>query len=253
MQIRHYPPSKKLAPYITGYMIITSDTGRINTVLPDTAMTLSFRLGGQVDHASTVLTSANIAGIRKGPQQMAYHDKTRFLLATMKPGAAAVFIPAPLHLLNSQVVSMTDLFPKDMLDAVTDRLQAAATDKLCVQLLDQWLCSIIRPQQQDLLILAAIGQIREAGGQLKIRDLATSLHISRDPLEKRFRSMVGTSPKHFAAIVRFRNVISRYKPNRSLTDLAYEAGYFDQAHFIRDFRLFTGQTPQAFFSHAPEW
>ncbi|MBV8253708.1 MAG: AraC family transcriptional regulator [Chitinophaga sp.] len=253
MNIRHFPPSSRLQPYISGYMIISSESGRINTVLPDTTLTLSFRLDGQVDHASTALSDTNIAGIRKGPQQMAYHDKTRILLVTLKPGAAAVFIPAPLHLLSSQVVAMADLFPPGTLHAISDRLQSATTDILRVQLLDKWLYSIIQPQQQDPLILAAIAHIRDAAGQLKIRDLATQLHISRDPLEKRFRSMVGTSPKHFAAIVRFRAVISRYHPNRSFTDLAYEAGYFDQAHFIRDFRLFTGQTPQAFFSHTPEW
>jgi AraC-like DNA-binding protein len=66
-------------------------------------------------------------------------------------------------------------------------------------------------------------------------------------LEKRFRQAVGTSPKKFASIVRFKHVIQRYDSGRSLTELAYEAGFYDQAHFIKEFKIFTGDTPEGFF------
>jgi AraC-like DNA-binding protein len=59
---------------------------------------------------------------------------------------------------------------------------------------------------------------------------------------------VGTSPKKFASIVRLKHVIHQYNPDHSLTELAYEAGFYDQAHFIKEFKLFTGATPEKFFS-----
>ena len=77
--------------------------------------------------------------------------------------------------------------------------------------------------------------------------MLTELHISQSALEKRFRQIVGASPKKFASIVRFKNTIKTYDQNKSLTDLGYEAGFYDQAHFIKEFKHFTGDSPETFF------
>ena len=74
-----------------------------------------------------------------------------------------------------------------------------------------------------------------------------SLHSSQSPLEKRFRQVIGTTPKKFAALVRFKNTLGNYKPQDSLTSLGYEAGFYDQAHFIKEFKNFTGESPENFF------
>jgi methylphosphotriester-DNA--protein-cysteine methyltransferase len=74
------------------------------------------------------------------------------------------------------------------------------------------------------------------------------LHISQSALEKRFRQAVGASPKKFASIVRLKSVIKQYDGANSLTALGYEAGFYDQAHFIKEFKAFTGDTPEKFFS-----
>jgi AraC-like DNA-binding protein len=50
-----------------------------------------------------------------------------------------------------------------------------------------------------------------------------------------------------------RHVIDTYTADRSLTDTAHTAGYFDQAHFIKDFKSFTGETPDAFFKSSRFW
>jgi methylphosphotriester-DNA--protein-cysteine methyltransferase len=65
-------------------------------------------------------------------------------------------------------------------------------------------------------------------------------------LEKRFRNIVGASPKKFASIVRLQNVVKNYTSGESLTHTAFESGYYDQAHFIHDFKQFTGDSPQKF-------
>src|SRR5262249_36673949 len=64
-------------------------------------------------------------------------------------------------------------------------------------------------------------------------------------LERGFRQVLGTSPKSFARTVRFQQAERRlmFDPDAGLTDLAHECGYFDQAHFIKDFKAFTGKTP----------
>ena len=97
-------------------------------------------------------------------------------------------------------------------------------------------------------MLAALALIHRSKGDIRIRDLMDQLHISQSPLEKRFRQAVGTSPKKFASIVRLKNVVQHYNVGASLTELGYEAGFYDQANFIREFKTFTGETPEKFFS-----
>jgi methylphosphotriester-DNA--protein-cysteine methyltransferase len=113
--------------------------------------------------------------------------------------------------------------------------------------------SELKDTQPDLLIGEAIQQIRLSKGDIKIKELLSGLPISRDPFEKRFRKITGTSPKHFAAIIRLQNLIENYSGAVSLTEAAYSAGYYDQAHFIKDFRSFTGQAPLDFFKTPPMW
>src|SRR5690606_6372835 len=100
----------------------------------------------------------------------------------------------------------------------------------------------------DDIVENAIRQIQLSKGSVKINKLIEPYPLSRDPFDKRFRRVTGTSPKQFATIVRLRNLVAQYPSTHNLTDLAYTAGYFDQAHFIKDFKTYTGLTPSEYFS-----
>jgi methylphosphotriester-DNA--protein-cysteine methyltransferase len=100
----------------------------------------------------------------------------------------------------------------------------------------------------DELVNLAVSLIKQAAGNIKITSLAEQLHISQAQFEKRFRKKVGASPKKFASIVRLRNVLNMNPGKNNLLRAGLDAGYFDQAHFIKDFKSFTGQTPEQYFS-----
>jgi transcriptional regulator GlxA family with amidase domain len=85
-------------------------------------------------------------------------------------------------------------------------------------------------------VSAAVRTIRAMHGVVRIAALARALGIAQDPLEKRFRAMIGASPKQYAEILRLRRAIESYHSGASLTRASIEAGYFDQPHFNRDFR-----------------
>jgi len=65
---------------------------------------------------------------------------------------------------------------------------------------------------------------------------------------KTIQYVIGTSPKTFARTLRFQEAQRRlmFEPDADLTGLAYECGYFDQAHFIKDFKAFAGRTPSEY-------
>jgi AraC-like DNA-binding protein len=97
------------------------------------------------------------------------------------------------------------------------------------------------------MVLEAIHLINKNKGNIRMLQLAGQLNISASQMEKRFRRVVGATPKKFASIVRFNAILSQYQKSKDLNDLGYLAGYFDQAHFIKSFKSFTGSTPEQYF------
>jgi AraC-like DNA-binding protein len=86
-----------------------------------------------------------------------------------------------------------------------------------------------------------------------MKELSSHLHISQDALEKRFRTITGSTPKQFSYIVRMNAIIRQTRIVSSFLDVAIENGYYDQPHFNKDFKIFTGQTPSEFLKSASFW
>jgi len=79
--------------------------------------------------------------------------------------------------------------------------------------------------------------------------LADTACLSIKQFERKFSGLVGVNPKQYLRTVRFQHVLQIKKSSRFLdyTSLAMECGYFDQSHFINDFKTITGLTPGNFF------
>ena len=91
-------------------------------------------------------------------------------------------------------------------------------------------------------------QLIRNSNMIKIDELANKLFISKRQLEREFKSKVGISPKHYFRITRINEVLRCLNANQKmdLTDVAYYCGYYDQAHFINDFKTIAGIKPSIF-------
>jgi transcriptional regulator GlxA family with amidase domain len=74
--------------------------------------------------------------------------------------------------------------------------------------------------------------------------------MSQSTLERHFRAAVGATPKKLSRLARLQHVCRLWDTGQTLTAIAFEAGYCDQPHMVRDFRLFTGTSPEEFFQSA---
>jgi AraC-like DNA-binding protein len=160
---------------------------------------------------------------------------------------AATFFRYSMHELFCRCYSLDDLTSGWRKDNIAVRLREAKTDTDRIRVIEEALMSRLNRKVNDELIASAVELIKQYAGNIKITVLTEKLNISLSQLEKRFRRIVGASPKKFASIVRLRNVIYIASNETSMTRLGLEAGYFDQAHFIKDFKSFTGVTPERYF------
>ena len=251
MNINTYIPVESLRPYILTYIIVESEDGLANRVLPDTSLVLAFRFKGRLsytyDGAKNEVPFATLSGIRKSPRLYNYSINTGNILVLFKEAGAAAFFKIPLHQLYDDCVPLDNFLNHQKISMIEEQLAEAKDNAQRIDLVERFLLSELSDYKPDNLILSALQMIHSVKGNIRIKELADSLYISHDAFEKRFRRVAGTSPKQFSSLIRLKSITDggRQKPN--LIELAFDTGYFDQAHFNKDFKLFTGQTPTDFF------
>lgn len=257
MYTNTYIPSKILAPFTKAYLIIESQDELVNRVLPDTSLVMAFRYRGKVSYTANdtnkALPASVVTGLRKSGRLIHYAADSGNILVIFKEAGATAFFDEPLHELFEDSVPLHNFDGYKHTSNLEEQLASAASHTEQIALIEQFLVSKLYNHQPDKRVTASLEKIHAANGTMKIKDLARSLYISQDAFEKRFRKIVGSSPKQFASIVRIRSIISQSPNNATLTGAAFDAGYFDQPHFNKDFKLFTGQTPMDFLRSPSFW
>lgn len=256
MKIEDHIPTEQLRPYIKAFRIIECEEEIVNRVIPNTSFVMAFRFKGQISYLNnsekTILPATTFSGLRKTVRLINYARQSSALLVMFtETGVSGFFKQPPLDLFE-QSAPLDSLFPFSELSVIEERLNAANNNRNRVAIVEQFLCSKLFYNKTDGLVAEAIANIYSKNGLTRIEALANGLYISLDAFEKRFRKVTGTTPKQFSSIVRLRSIVLR-DGSTSFIDLAFESGYYDQSHFNKDFKLFTGQTPTDFRKSASFW
>jgi AraC-like DNA-binding protein len=257
MKIVDFIPTEQLKPFVRTYRIIESQDELINRVLPNTSLVIAFRCKGNVNYIRENrydnLPISTISGIRKSVRLINYSEQTATIVILFKEAGAKAFFKEPLHELFEESVSLDNFIPHEKIAIIEELLAEAKTNNQKIAIIEQFLLSRLHDYKPDKLISAAVAIIQSKKGVIKIKELADTLYISQDAFEKRFRKTIGSSPKQFCYVVRIKSIINQKQDNQNLIDRAFDAGYFDQPHFNKDFKLFTGQTPSEFFKFPSFW
>ncbi|MCE7064863.1 helix-turn-helix domain-containing protein [Dyadobacter sp. CY326] len=126
-------------------------------------------------------------------------------------------------------------------------IQAHSTDDQ-VKIMEAFLQAQASNSSPDLEIEEMTTFIMNANGAVTVKDLQQESDMSERTLERRFTRQIGVSPKLFSKIIRFQSSIKQMDAGdyKKLSDVAYENGYADQSHFVRNFKEFTHITPRAY-------
>jgi len=250
MRFDKFIPTDQLKPYIKHFVVSENELENEYKVFPSSGLVIGFQYKGQLStiksNEERKLTTAGITGITDGFKIFKNSANVGTILVYFTEIGFTHFASHPSNELFNLSLSVDNVFDRKSVAEVEEKLSIANTDKQRIKYVEQFLISQLKDIQTDKLIVEAVKLIYQTNGTIRIKELNEKLFISQSPFEKRFRKVVGTTAKKFASIVRFNSVLDNLSNTKSLTEICYENNFFDQAHFIKDFKQFTGDTPENF-------
>jgi AraC-like DNA-binding protein len=170
--------------------------------------------------------------------------QTDTLLVEFNPLGAYRFFQLPYTEVKNQIVGMTDLLGKQV-STLQERMEEAKTIDRKLQLLQHFLLKRLENATSDLIYDFCINRIFENKGLITVAQLEKETGYSSRWLHKKFSANLGTGAKNLAEIIRFKQFYQAYSTGADLFHLKehiYEY-YYDQSHFLKAFKRFTGSTP----------
>ena len=247
MKFDYYIPCEKLTPFVQSLVISESDNENSYKVLPNPNLVIGFQYKGKLSYVSNgeeiALSNSGITGLQDSYRIFKNTAGVGTVLVYFKVNGAAAFFSEPIHELFRQSLSLDNFILRSELVILEEQLDEAKSDIERINVVERFLLSRLKQHKPDALVLAAVALIFEKHGNIRMSEVAEKLHTSQSPFEKRFRRVVGATPKKFASIIRLKYTLQQFQAQTSLTSLAYESGFYDQAHFIKDFKTFSKSIP----------
>lgn len=152
----------------------------------------------------------------------------------------------PVHEFTNRHFTLDEVFGQEI-EALRQRLLPCQNLNEMKVFLEDWLNEKLKKSYHIApCILQMIDTIEQQHGKVKIRDLQQQYPHSQRWLQQQFLNIIGVTPKQYAQFKRNFLTVKLLKKQQNLTALAYQLGYTDQSHFIRDFKQFAGCSPKVY-------
>jgi len=259
MIYKEFKPTPALADYVQFIWIMESenesDKYEKSQIMPDGIVEVIFH------YAEPFITYQSDRTKFKQPQSFAISQmrkfidiesdgKIGFISVRFFPWGAYHFFNEPIKNFLDQTISTKKIWGEHIYQLIK-KLCVASTHEKKVSTIEHFLVEQFNDNKENVNQFdEAIKLIRNSKGQLSMEEICEKTFLTKKTLERRFIETVGTTPKVFSRITRFLNICHHLEEheNKTLTQLTYECGYYDQAHFIKDFKEFSGFTPKEFFA-----
>jgi AraC-like DNA-binding protein len=254
IQYHTIPPPPHLAPYVRSYWVLQSDAPYTHHGMADGCAELVFHYEGIFDEldAAGHHTRSFSAGLH-GPSSKSkkYTINSRFGMfgVYLYPFAINQFFRTTASALANECPDLEALSGTSGC-LLEEEIMMAADNNQRVRIMNRFFESCLSHRSGKLHPVSfAVNEIIDKKGWVQPRLLAKKYCLSERQFERRFKEHAGFGAKMFSRIIRFQAVTAEYPLiKKSLTELALECGYYDQSHFIHDFKSFSGMKPGDYFS-----
>ena len=252
-----FEPSDDLSALVRCYWTLESpkeSTPERNTIVPDGTMKMIFHYGDPYCHypegsPCVTLPRCFVIGQLTKPYTVQPTGKTGIFFVCFHPNGFSPFAAFPIKEMENTAVPLNKLFGQEG-DRLGHQIVCANSTSERIALAEDFLVRRITQKHTiDEIVRSTVESILTANGQLSVEDLSKRNHINRRQLVRKFSSSVGLSPKQLSKTIRLQATLKMLLTRNveSFTNLAHENEYFDQAHFIKEFKEFTGVTPKEFY------
>lgn len=259
MNYQTFEPSNDLTTLIKCYWTLESETEETpekQTIIPDGCMEMIFHYRDLYrqyteNGNSLIQPKCFVIGQLTRPLEIEPTGKTGIFSVRFHPNGFLPFTTIPIKEMENTAVSLEKLFGQNGQEIEQQILTASSTAER-IKLIEVFLLNRLTDNETiDRIVKSTVETILTANGQLTIDELSKQTNINRRQLERKFSSAIGLSPKQLSKTIRLQATLKMLlnKKFTSLTALAYENEYYDQAHFIKDFKELSGFTPKEFYGN----
>jgi AraC-like DNA-binding protein len=252
-----FKPSPRLAPYVRFFWALEDDVSPgsefIHRSTADGCVEMVFHYRATFDDidADGIATSSPLSNIQAQStlvRRFSTRESFGIFGAYLYPYAIPRLFAAPATDFTNISPDLESVFGRDG-KRLEDEVIVATDNLERVGIVTRFLDRKLSTSARDLPPLyRAINSIIEAEGDVRVAALAREHQLSTRQFERKFKEFAGLNPKLYPRVVRFQAATQlKLAGIRDLTEIAYACGYYDQSHFINDFRQFSGYTPKEYF------
>ncbi|MGF1587006.1 MAG: DUF6597 domain-containing transcriptional factor [Bacteroidales bacterium] len=253
-------PSFLLTPYIKHYWSI-ENTGKpddqyVQRIIPSGMIEMIFYIYSRpriLDGCKDFSENVILSGHQKDFYDLQCNGNITVFSVVFRPEGLMKFFNIPLNELynkNIPLKYLTGRFEQNIYSGILDNVSF----KKRVEIIENYLTCLLQANKNSFdfkRINHAVNIIRQSHGKISIETIASEVCLSRKQFERKFTEYVGATPKQYLKTIRLQLSLFLKSRNRtlSLTELAFDCGYYDQAHFINEFKFQTGLTPKQYFDN----
>jgi AraC-like DNA-binding protein len=264
MFFRIYQPTQALSDYVKCYWILEYDSiaGQVENIVPDGSPELIFHFGSRyrsnINGKESLQPLNLVVGQLTSSIKLQTTGATGIFAVRFHPWGLYPFAKTSMLAFTNNYACVDDVLSTVKNGNISERIMNAShADK--VSIVDEYLIGILGKQlpkiQRQLDCIVPIWQyMYKQGTSMEVHDMARHSNMGVRQYNRLCNEVIGLSPKQLSRILRFNGFMEAYKAanDQSLTQVLYNSGYYDQSHFIRDFKDITGETPSVFFKRPNE-
>ena len=225
-------------------------------VIPDGCIEMFFILGDDVKRFTSdtnfiIQPRAMVFGQITEPYYIQPTGEVSTFAIRFYPYGFANFISTPISELADKETPLSALFEEEEAKALEREIIEASSTLSRIEAVENFLLTKLKDQSiRDNIVKTTVDTLIRTKGNEAINSILKADLSKRRSLERKFSKEVGISPKQLGKIIRLQAALKMMlnKKGEKLTQIAYESEYYDQAHFIRDFKSLTGTNPKEYFS-----
>ena len=257
---REYKPRQQLANYIKSIYCLKLSERKLNPsyqrITPDGCFELNFNFGDPLRRVNQSGDERNARDInasyliqrRANPYLIKRTGVANIIGIRFHPWGLYPFTGIPAHMLVDKLFPIEDIFGRGILE-LQEELFSANMEK-AIYLIENYFIKLYEKKYREDTLVTDICQRLTylPADDNNLGKALAGLNLSERRLQQRFHEVVGFGPKTLCRIIRFQNVLKKLNSGdiKFLTKVAFDCDYFDQSHFIREFKFFSGITPRQY-------